>query len=178
VNTIYSATTSTTQRGFTLIEVMVVVIIIGVLINFITISFRGNSPEDQLKTEAKRLSNLIGLASEEALLRSVLIGVDINEESYGFVHLEEGTWVPMEDNLFRSRELPEGILFTITAAHQIIEDQDEDEEEEDNLPEIILLNSGEMTPFELKLSSDRIESYYRLTGNEMGERTLDHVSPY
>jgi general secretion pathway protein H len=166
-------TIPTTQRGFTLIEVMVVVIIIGVLINFVTISFGRNSPEDQLKTEAQRLSSLIGLASEEALLRSVLIGVDISEEAYSFLSLdEEGTWVPMDDNLFRMRQLPEGMLFSIASTQQVGED------EEENVPEIILLNSGEITPFELKLSSDRIESYYRLTGNEMGERILDHVSPY
>lgn len=164
--------TTASQRGFTLIEVMVVIVIIGVLINFVTISMGRNSPQDQLKTEAQRLSSLIGLASEEALLRSVLIGVDIGEEAYSFLRLEEGTWVPMDDNLFRPRQLPEGMLFDIASTQQVGED------EEENLPEIILLNSGEMTPFALKLSSDRIDSYYRLTGNELGERTLDHVSPY
>lgn len=160
------------QQGFTLIEVMVVVIIIGILINYVTLSFRSNAPEDLLKTEAQRLSSLIGLASEEALLRSVLIGVDIGEEEYGFLRLEEGVWQPMDDNLFRSRQLPDGMLFSIASTQQVGED------EEENVPEIILLNSGEMTPFELKLSSDLIDSYYRLTGTEMGERVLDHVAPY
>lgn len=167
----HSATLSDIQRGFTLIEVMVVVVIIGVLINFVSLSIGRNSPADQLKTEAKRLSSLIGLASEEALLRSALIGVDISEEEYRFVRLEEGVWQPMEDNLFRSRKLPEGMEFTIASTQQTGED------EEENIPEIILLNSGEMTPFELKLSSDNVESYYRLSGDEIGERTLDYVSP-
>ncbi|MCU7942677.1 MAG: type II secretion system minor pseudopilin GspH [Candidatus Thiodiazotropha sp. (ex Cardiolucina cf. quadrata)] len=168
----HSTTAAANQRGFTLIEVMVVVVIIGILINFVTLSLGRSSPQDQLKTEAQRLSNLIGLASEEALLRSLLIGVDISEEEYGFLRLEEGAWQPMEDNLFRSRQLPEGMEFSIASSQQSGED------DEENIPEIILLNSGEMTPFELKLSSDRLESYYRLTGSEMGERTLDHVSPY
>lgn len=79
----------------------------------------------------------------------------------------------MDDNLFRARQLPEGMEFSIASSQQEGEDN-----EEENIPEIILLNSGEMTPFELKLSSDRIESYYRLSGDEMGDRTLDHVSPY
>lgn len=151
---------------------MVVVIIIGVLINYVTISFGRSSPEDLLKKEARRLSSLIGLASEEALLRSVLIGVDVSEEGYGFLHLVEGNWQPMDDTLFRPRQLPQGMEFSIASTQQVGED------EEENIPEIILLNSGEMTPFELKLSSDRIDSYFRLVGNEMGELALDHVSPY
>jgi general secretion pathway protein H len=173
VNINHSTTLSDIQRGFTLIEVMVVVVIIGVLINFVTISIGRNSPADQLKTEAQRLSSLIGLASEEALLRSSLIGVDIGEEDYSFLRLEEGVWQPMQDNLFRARKLPEGMEFKVTASTQ-----QTGEDEEENLPEIILLSSGEMTPFELKLSSTQTESYYRLTGDELGERTLDYVSAY
>ncbi len=167
-----SAARLAAQSGFTLIEVMVVVIIIGVLINYVTLSFGRSSPEDLLKTEARRLSSLIGLASEEALLRTVLIGVDISEDGYSFLRLSEGEWQPMDDSLFRPRQLPEGMAFSIASTQQVGEDDEED------IPEIILLNSGEMTPFELKLSYDRIDSYYRLVGNELGERTLDHVSPY
>ncbi|MES9992758.1 MAG: type II secretion system minor pseudopilin GspH [Candidatus Thiodiazotropha sp.] len=172
MNIRHTLTWPTVQRGFTLIEVMVVVIIIGILINYVTLTFGRNSPEDLLKTEARRLSSLLGLASEEALLRSLLIGVDITEDSYGFLTLDEGNWQPMDDTLFRPRQLPEGMEFSIASSQQ------DGEDEEENIPEIILLNSGEMTPFELKLSYDRIDSYYRLTGNEIGEQTLDHVSPY
>jgi general secretion pathway protein H len=172
VNIRHSATRTINQRGFTLIEVMVVVVIIGVLINYVTISFGRSSPQDQLNTEARRLSSLIALASEEALLRSALIGVDISEDGYAFLRLDEGQWQPMDDTLFRPRQLPQGMAFSIASTQQVGED------EEENIPEIILLNSGEMTPFELKLSYDRIDSYYRLVGTEMGERKLDYVSPY
>jgi general secretion pathway protein H len=101
-----------------------------------------------------------------------LIGVDISEDGYAFLRLDEGQWQPMDDTLFRPRQLPQGMAFSIASTQQVGED------EEENIPEIILLNSGEMTPFELKLSYDRIDSYYRLVGTEMGERKLDYVSPY
>ncbi len=158
--------------GFTLIEVMVVVVIIGVLINYVAISFGRNTPGDQLKDEAQRLNSLLELASEEALLRSMLIGVDITEESYAFLSLNEGEWEAVSDNLFRQRQLPPGVEISVATALP------EGDDEEKRTPEIILLNSGEMTTFELKVSSEQVESYYRLTGNELGELSLEHVSPY
>ncbi|MBV2122719.1 MAG: type II secretion system minor pseudopilin GspH [Candidatus Thiodiazotropha sp. (ex Ctena orbiculata)] len=158
--------------GFTLIEVMVVVVIIGILINYVAISFGRNAPGDQLRDEAQRLNSLLELASEEALLRSMLIGVDITEESYGFLSLNEGEWEVVSDNLFRERKLPPGVEISVATALP------EGDDEEKRTPEIILLNSGEMTTFELKISSEQVESYYRLTGNELGELSLEHVSPY
>ena len=158
--------------GFTLIEVMVVVVIIGILINYVAISFGRNAPGDQLKDEAQRLNSLLELASEEALLRSMLIGVDITEESYGFLSLNEGEWEAVTDNLFRERQWPPGVEISVATALP------EGDDEEKRTPEIILLNSGEMTTFELKVSSEQVERYYRLTGNELGELSLEHVSPY
>ncbi|MEY8252976.1 MAG: type II secretion system protein, partial [Colwellia sp.] len=37
------------QRGFTLIEVMVVVVLIGLMASLVQFNFSGNSPEDKLK---------------------------------------------------------------------------------------------------------------------------------
>jgi general secretion pathway protein H len=92
--------------GFTLIEVMVVVVIIGILINFTVLSLRSQSPVNQLNEEALRMKSLIEIASEEALLRSSLIGVDISETGYGFLRLEEEIWQPVNDTLLRNREMP------------------------------------------------------------------------
>ncbi len=158
--------------GFTLIEVMVVVVLIGILMNFAVLSMRSHSPADQLNEESRRLKSLIQIASEEALLRSSFIGVDITETGYAFLRLEEELWQPIDDTLFRSRELPEEVRIKITTA------QPSGDDEEKRTPEIILLNSGEITPFDLKISSIHIDDYFRLSGDETGELTLDRVSPY
>ncbi len=165
--------TARSSRGFTLIEVMVVVLIIGILLNFAVLSLRSSSPMDQLNEESKRLKSLIEIASEEALLRSSFIGVDINETGYGFLRLEAEIWRPVDDTLFRSRELPEELHIELTATQS-----QGDDEEEEHTPEIILLNSGEITPFELKISSIHSDDYFRLSGVETGELTLDRISPY
>ena len=167
-----SRTAARTITGFTLIEVMVVVVIMGILINFAVLSLRSHSPEDQLNEESRRLQSLIQIASEEALLRSSFIGVDITETGYGFLKLEDETWQPVDDTLFRGRELPEELRITLTLS------QVPGDDEEKRTPEIILLNSGEITPFDLKISSTHSDDYFRLSGSETGELTLDRVSPF
>ncbi|MEJ2455018.1 MAG: type II secretion system minor pseudopilin GspH [Candidatus Thiodiazotropha sp.] len=159
--------------GFTLIEVMVVVVIIGILINFAVLSLRSHSPGDQLNEEAQRLRSLLQIASEEALLRSSFIGVDITETGYGFLRLEEETWQPVDDTLFRNRELPDEVQISINMAQP----PGDDDDEEKRTPEIILLNSGEITPFDLKISSIHSDDYFRLSGNETGELSLERISP-
>ncbi|MCU7844960.1 MAG: type II secretion system minor pseudopilin GspH [Candidatus Thiodiazotropha sp. (ex Monitilora ramsayi)] len=163
------------RDGFTLIELMVVIVIIGIVINYAVISFGRNTPADHLNAETTRLMSLIGIAGEEALLRSSFIGVDILQDGYGFLRLEEGEWHPVDDDLFRDRTLPDDIEITVITAQP---KGDNEDDEEKRTPEIILLNSGEMTPFDIKITSIHIDEYYRLSGNEVGALKLDRVSPY
>ncbi|MGD8909912.1 MAG: type II secretion system minor pseudopilin GspH [Chromatiales bacterium] len=165
------------MAGFTLIEVMVVVVIIGILINFTVLSLRSQSPVNQLNEEALRMKSLIEIASEEALLRSSLIGVDISETGYGFLRLEEEIWQPVNDTLLRNRELPEEVSISLTLTQPSGDDSDAGDSEEKRTPEIILLSSGEITAFDLKISSTLTDAYYRLSGDETGELILDRVSP-
>lgn len=157
-------------RGFTLIEMMVVVVIIAIVINFAMISFGRNSPADRLETESNRLMNLIQVASEEALLRASILGVDISEDGYAFLRLEDGEWQTTDDSLFRERKLPDDMEL------RIIEGQPESDDEEKRTPEIILLDSGEVTPFDLKITSTTTDTYFRLTGSETGDLKLNKVA--
>lgn len=160
--------------AFTMIEVLVVILIIGIIINFVVISLDINNPSDALKAEARRLSSLIELASEEALLRSELIGIAIDENTYEFLSRGETNWVPIEDSVFRKRTLPENMHIELLT-EQTAEERNQTESPR---PDIVLLTSGEMTPFEIKVSSDFTEDYFRINGAETGTLALDHVDEY
>ncbi|MEN8178074.1 MAG: type II secretion system minor pseudopilin GspH [Pseudomonadota bacterium] len=160
--------------AFTMIEVLVVILIIGIIINFAVISLDIHNPSDKLKTEARRLTSLIELASEEALLRSELIGIAIDENTYEFLSLEEKSWEPIQDSVFRMRTLPDDMRLELLTDQAV----EEREQAESKQPGIVLLMSGEMTPFEIKISSDLIDNYFRISGAETGALKLDHVTQY
>jgi general secretion pathway protein H len=157
-----------------MIEVMVVILIIGIIINFAVISLDVNNPTDELRTEARRLTSLIALAAEEATLRSELIGVKIDKNGYDFLTLQEKSWEPIEDTVFRSRTLTDGMHLELLSEQPVHKNQ----EDATKQPGIVLLMSGEMTPFELKISSDLTADFFRISGAETGNLAFDHVTEY
>jgi general secretion pathway protein H len=64
-------------RGFTLIEIMVVIVIAGIMVSLavITISDRSTT---ELEQEGKRLHALMRLMTEEAIMQSREIGLAFN----------------------------------------------------------------------------------------------------
>lgn len=97
--------------GYTLIEMLVVTLIIGVLLGTITTLSRP-APRDQLDTEAQRLAQLLNLAATEARLTGRAIRWSADNTGYRFMRWQEdGGWSEMRDNdLLRPRVLPAGIM--------------------------------------------------------------------
>jgi hypothetical protein len=46
----------------------------------------------------------------------------------------------------------------------------------EGVPDIVLLSSGELTPFELEFSSLLIDDSFRITGEVTGSLSLEHVT--
>src|SRR5688572_13831730 len=67
------------QRGFTLLELLVVVAIIGLLVQAVTLSMSALGNDRELEQEAGRLGSLIDLLNEEALMQSRDYGIMFTE---------------------------------------------------------------------------------------------------
>ncbi len=79
------------SSGFTLIEVMVVIVIMAVLVGLVSISSRPD-PERALRQEAERLAQHLLLAQQESVLRATPIAWIANGTHYRFIMRHNGQW--------------------------------------------------------------------------------------
>jgi general secretion pathway protein H len=168
------------HAGFTLIEVMVVVLIIGITVSLAVLTIGGGG-EDPAETEARRLSALLDIVREEAILQGRSFGLRFEPDGYQFFILGGEEWQPVEgDQLLRERTLPDSLrLELVTEGEQVdfFPSRDEDEEDDDkdgenqDMPQVFFLSSGEVSPFTLLIRPFE-GSPYRLDVDEVGALEL------
>ncbi len=136
-------------KGFTLLELLVVLVIIGIVTSLAVLRM-GNPLADQITEEAARITRLIELAKEEAILENKEYGLAFSHQGYRFFVLDEetGQWQPLEtDRFLRPRQWPE----TLEAELELEEQPVLLEEKPLEKPQVFIFSSGEMTPFTLHL---------------------------
>ena len=102
--------TATGSRGFTLIEVLVALVIMGLFAGLVTVIVR---PDERalLRVEAERLAQLLDLAGIEARISGKPIAWTADGPGYRFWRYRENTgWLEIRgDGLLRARTLPQGM---------------------------------------------------------------------
>lgn len=146
------------QRGFTLLELLVVVVIIAILLATALLSTSFTSMERNLEEEARRFAALVSYAREEAILQTRDLGIQVEEGQYRFMVLDSltGRWVNADfDEVLRMRQLPDSIEASlwIEGAGFDLGDPEAEDSDPGELPQVFILSSGEVSPFELILSS-------------------------
>lgn len=156
--------------GFTLIEILVVLVIVGVLALAVTISIATAGGERQLAREAERLQALVSHACHQAELGGREIGVRVGEKGYEFSLLGFEGWMASEQkDELRPRNWVPGMaveLFRDGRAMRLAED-------ESTSPQIICFSSGELSPFLLRLQLGDVANRYELRGEVDGRISLE-----
>lgn len=75
------------SRGFTLIEIMLVMVIIGCAVGVVVLSMPGVGSRDDgdIKTQSERLQALVSQVAEQAMLEGRTIGLRIDPTGYQFM---------------------------------------------------------------------------------------------
>jgi general secretion pathway protein H len=90
--------------GFTLVEIMVVLVIIGVTLGLASLNAIP-SPRQDLQKEAQRIALLLQLARDEAIVRNRPVAFEATPERYHFLVRTETRWEPIaNDDLLRERD--------------------------------------------------------------------------
>jgi type II secretion system protein H len=114
------------QRGFTLIEIMVVVLIIGTLVVVTVLSLGATGRDSGLQQERDRLAALIAYTRERGGMLTLEYGIRCGRHGYRFVFYDNRLlrWVPETvDDTLRPRKLPAGLLLSLVIeGHPIVLD--------------------------------------------------------
>lgn len=156
------------HQGFTLIEVMLVIVLIGLMVSVVQISFSSNKPEQLLEQSSAKFAGVFEIAAEYGLLNNIELGLFIDENTYQFLGYDGTRWVPIADNpLFEVVDLPEEVEIDLQLDDLPVEtsaladysalyaEEDGLSEEEDDkkiIPQVYILSGGDITPFKLTFS--------------------------
>jgi general secretion pathway protein H len=193
---------SSSHRGFTLVEILVVVVIIGILVSVVGIAVGVLGRDREVQDQTERLWAVLSQAKEESELQGRNVGVIVDQSGYEFVQFDarKWTWKPIvDDDLFAARQLPPGLRITLwldgrevvlkphserASARHDDDTKPEGEapgpdfskklEDADMAPHIMLLASGDVNSFDLRIEREGVDYRWHVHSNpdntiEMGE---------
>jgi general secretion pathway protein H len=91
------------QRGFTLLELLVVLVIAGILLGAVALNAMPSNGQ-LVQDDAQRIALLLQAARDEAIVRNRAIAFEIDEQRYRFLIRQNDSWqILTDDALLRER---------------------------------------------------------------------------
>lgn len=147
-------------RGFTLLEILVVLVIVAAMAALLVFSF-SDSSEQRLRREANGFAALLNAAADEAVMRGIELGVVLDDEGYRFVVFDPETkqWQAAAAQGLAAHKFPERYAIDFELDGSAVDQQALERikllaqrtDDERLRPSILILSSGEITPFTLTL---------------------------
>lgn len=174
------------NAGFTLIEIMLVVVLISLSAVTVIVNLP-EKKEDIAKEEAQRFFYRLQLLNEHAILNGEDLGirVDTKKSTYTYMKLTGEGWKIFSNKVYVDTQLPEEIEISVELGssawskngslfkQESLFDEEMFAEYEDEKkvkpPQLFVLSSGEITPFHLSIyPKDELEKTWSVYVKESG----------
>ncbi len=170
--------------GFTLVELLVVVFLIGLISGFALLSVNSRGDDREVTEELKRLRYKLTLASEEAVVQGQPVGVYYEGGGYHFLTYQKGLWSEVtQSKALKSEALSRQWQLELRLGGKRIPltaDADETEKDADAAsqpaPQVVFYPSGEVDVFDLWVVSQDKQPKFRIWYREDGVIALDSVT--
>ena len=154
--------------GFTLVEILVVMVIVGIMAGMVVLSVGGN-PQRTLQKEARRLAVVIRTAADEALLQGREFGLRINPNSYQVLEFDQQqrNWKSSEQKVFAEHQLPDAMSLAVMLEDEPVDLRSSTTDEKDKnkknnsdaeeTPIILFFSNGEGMAYSISLHHKDVE---------------------
>ncbi|MGA3159225.1 MAG: type II secretion system minor pseudopilin GspH [Steroidobacteraceae bacterium] len=164
-------------RGFTLVEMLVVVVIIGILAVSMVLSLGDTGRDRAMEQERDRLTALISYVREQGALQTLEYGLHLTPSGYRFTVYDNrnNAWVQEDlDDILRPRTLPDGLSFTLVLEGRPVVLDPPDTRQlgattPDVSPQIMLFSNGDLNSFELTIRRATANRTVTLRSTETGK---------
>lgn len=152
--------------GFTLIEILIVMLIISIVSSVAVLTISHNE-KSELHTFSKQLANLLRLAEEQALLQPAVLGFNFDDTSFAFYQFQENArdknnqWQELTDSTLARHTIPKGISLNLKI-------NGADVDNKPGQPKLIISNNGDVPAFVLLIGEKDHPPLYQIVGDEDG----------
>ncbi len=178
------------ERGFTLIEILVVLLIVGILTGIAILSLSALGQASRREQAARRLAGLIELASQQAVIQGETYGLCLEAHRYWFLRDEHGQWMHFaRSSIYHQRRLPQALTISLdltgTRLHlpkrrplRKTQTPHKTRTPAGHLrpahrpPDILILPNGQLSAFEIGISAHGHRRPYRIQGKVTGKLSL------
>ncbi len=162
------------QKGFTLIEILVVIVLVGIIVTVAMISI-GNTQSGKLQEDMRHLLQIMRLVHEEAITNQQTLAIKFLPHGYAIQRYDEKhkIWVNVSNpDFFRPQKLDDDYKITLLQDGLSVSLTDK------NSGKVLMYSSGEMTAFELNISLPDSNVNYHMSGDLMGKLKIKNLSAY
>jgi general secretion pathway protein H len=157
-----------TQRGFTILEILVVVAVISIITSTILLNTNLSRPDEALKQHISRVSKTLKMLMQEAILNDKNYALSLVPNGYLILEFTGEKFEPSEDKFLKKLANQYSYTDELIINNQIVKIVKKGKDEEPD-PHILILSSGEMTPFEWHVSDTKNEVNSVIKANMLGD---------